>query len=228
MRSVACIGFILAAAASAMATPLHGAVLDDALRVYAVNVVKTPPFEQQFTGYGIYLGRGIVITAAHVVGHWPFLTDPRVLIAGQELPAKVIKKGSFQRIDLALLGVDATRLPVNLRLRRNPICKQAPRVGMQVIDVTPERTSRFQVISPLLIAPRLRRRFDTLISAQQSSGSGVFAAGRKCLLGIISARVPKYRFQMTNGHIVGMPNGYAGYFVSAAEILKFLPPNMHF
>jgi hypothetical protein len=228
MRSVASIGFILAAAAAAMATPLRGAVPDDALRVYAVNVVKTPPFEKQFTGYGIYLGRGIVITAAHVVGHWPFLTHPRVLVAGQDLSAEVIKEGSYPRIDLALLAVDATRLPVSLRLRRNPICTHTPSVGMEVIDVTPERTSRSRVISPLFIERQLRRRFDTLIDTAQSSGSGVFDAQRKCLLGIISAKVPKYRIQTINGHIVGVPSGYAGYFVSAAKILKFLPPNLHF
>jgi hypothetical protein len=36
---------------------------------------------------------GLVITAAHVVG-WAFL-NPSVLIAGVDLPAKVIKKGAY-------------------------------------------------------------------------------------------------------------------------------------
>lgn len=45
-------------------------VPDGALRIYAVNVVKTSPFEKPFTGYGIYLGKGAVITAAHVIGRW--------------------------------------------------------------------------------------------------------------------------------------------------------------
>ena len=40
----------------------------------AVNVVKTPPFEKRFTGYGVYLGQGMVLTAVHVAGHWPFFT----------------------------------------------------------------------------------------------------------------------------------------------------------
>src|SRR5438552_2964246 len=39
---------------------------DDSLRLYAVNIAQDPP--QPWPGYGIYLGRGLVITAAHVVG----------------------------------------------------------------------------------------------------------------------------------------------------------------
>jgi hypothetical protein len=39
--------------------------LDEDLRVYAVNVVKTPPLKKQSIGYGIYLGQGIVI-AVHM------------------------------------------------------------------------------------------------------------------------------------------------------------------
>ena len=38
--------------------------VDDDLRVYAVNVVKTPPLEKQFTGYGIYLGNGWFIQSS--------------------------------------------------------------------------------------------------------------------------------------------------------------------
>ena len=41
---------------------------DDSLRIYAVNVVHTPPFGRPFIAYGIYLGEGAVLTAAHVVG----------------------------------------------------------------------------------------------------------------------------------------------------------------
>src|SRR5262249_44062960 len=66
--------------------PLHAQVDDEALRIYAVNVVNTLPFKKPFTGVGVYLGQGLVLTAAHVVGRWPFFTHPRVLVAGQDLP----------------------------------------------------------------------------------------------------------------------------------------------
>jgi hypothetical protein len=200
---------------------------DESLRIYAVNVTKTRPFKKQFTGYGIYLGHGTVITAAHVVGHWPFFTHPRVLVAGRDLPAQVLKIGSPEQIDLALLAVDETQLPVSLRLRRNPLCQMPPMVGMEVIEVVPERTSRARIISPLSIAPILRDRFDTLIDHVEGSGSGIFDAQRKCLLGIASAEVLRYNSQMRNGQVRYRPAGFAGYFLSAAKIAKFLPEDLH-
>jgi len=203
---------------------------DDSLRIYAVNVVKTPPFKAQFVGDGIYLGQGMVITAGHVVGHWPLFTRPRVLIAGHDLPAKVLKSGVDNvdnQVDLALLSIDETPLPISLRLRRNPLCQAPPVVGMQVIDVVPESTSRSHVISALSIEPALRSHFDSLIDDVKSSGSGIFDAQRKCLLGIASAEVVKFRNQMRSGHVAYEPAGFAGYFVSAAKIIKFLPEDLH-
>ena len=214
--------------AGATAMSAHAQAPDAALQVYAVNVVKTPPFERQITGFGIYMGHGLVLTAAHVVGRWPFFTHPRVLVAGQDLPAKVIKKGSFSTVDLALLSVDKDRLPVSLRLRLNPLCKAPPKIGMQVVDVIPQSTISAQIISPLLIPPALQSRLDTLIDSPKESGSGIFDPERQCLLGIISAKVVKYANQMKNGRLVWAPNGFAGYFVSDAKIAKFLPKDLQF
>jgi hypothetical protein len=199
---------------------------DSSLEIYAVNVVKTPPFEKQFTGYGIYLGKGLVITAAHVVGHWPVFTHPRVLIAGQDLPATIIKKGSFEQIDLALLSVDESGLPVSLRLRRNPICKVPPKIGMAVIDVVPQATTSSRVISPMVIPRPLQGRFDSLITTPKDSGSGLFDPERKCLLGIMSGKVQKFGYQRDHGRLVWAADGFAGYFVSAAKIMEFMPPNV--
>jgi Trypsin-like peptidase domain len=205
--------------------PTHAQSSDDSLRIYAVNIVKTAPFKEQFTGDGIYLGNGLVITAAHVVGHWPALTHPRVIIAGRDLPAQVVKEGSFEQVDLALLSVEQSQLPVSLRLRRNPLCKADPKVGMAVVDVAPKVTTPSRIISPMLIAPQFRSRFDTLISSPQASGSGLFDAERKCLLGIMSAKIQKYNIRKTVAGIFAVPDGYAGYFVPASKIASFVPPD---
>ena len=98
---------------------------DDSLKIYAVNVVHTPPFKSPFIAYGIYLGEGTVVTAAHVVGRYPFFSNPRVLVAGEDLPATVIKEGSPEQTDLALLSVDQERLPISLRLRRDSAVQKA-------------------------------------------------------------------------------------------------------
>ena len=207
-----------------LSAPLQAQTADDSLRVYAANITKSPISQKQFDGHGIYLGRGEIITAAHVVGRWPFFTRPRVLIAGQDLPATIIKEGSFPELDLALLSVEEDRLPVFLRLRRNPLCKESPKIGTDVIVVNPEQTTRSRIISPRLIAPEYRDRFDTLINTEQASGSGLFDADRKCLLGIMSAKVAKYNTQIPNSVIARRAGGFAGYFVPASKIATFLPP----
>src|SRR6185295_10375047 len=72
---------------------------DDELRVYAVNVAKKAPLKDELVGYGIYLGGGKVLTAAHVVRNWPALTHPRVR-TGLELPTEIVKQGSLDDTDI--------------------------------------------------------------------------------------------------------------------------------
>ena len=215
---------------TATATSAHvlAQSVDEELRVYAVNVVKTPPLEKQFTGYGIYLGNGKVITAAHVVGHWPAVTRPRVLIGGQDLPAQVLKIGSLETVDLALLSIDQSQLPASLQLRRNPLCKTFPPVRARMVVVYPNRTVATQIFSPQFIAPRNRASHSSLIKEEQSSGSGVFIAEQQCLLGIISQKVRKYSFRRVYGRLLASANGYAGYFVPASAIAEFIPPEVRF
>lgn len=59
------IGLIPATAGLASLGFAHAQSTNDSLRIYAV-IIHDPP--QPWTSYGIYLGRGLVITAAHVVG----------------------------------------------------------------------------------------------------------------------------------------------------------------
>jgi hypothetical protein len=101
-----------------------------------------------------------------------------------------------------------------------------PALDMEVIDVVPERISRTRIISALLIASELRNNFDTLVDDVEVSGSGIFDAQRKCLLGIVSAKVVKFKNRLRNGHVVYVPAGFAGYFVPAAKIAKFLPEDL--
>jgi len=199
---------------------------NDALRIYGVNVVHTPPFEKRFFVYGVYLGEGLVLSAAHVVGSLPKLYSPiHVFIGGLDLPATVLRQGSPEHIDLALLSIDQERLPVSLRLRRNPLCKDVLRVGTNVIVVYPERTARSQIISPRLVPAQYRAKYPTLITEPQGSGSGVFSTERKCLIGIMSAQVPKYGYHTDSLRIGFQENGFAGYFVPAVSGTNFIPMN---
>ena len=98
----------MAAAALLPLSFAHADPADDSLRIYAVNIIQDPP--QSCTGYGIYLGRGLVITAAHVVGSAAH-TKPSVHIADMDLLATAIKEDNFERVDLTLVSIDERKLP---------------------------------------------------------------------------------------------------------------------
>ena len=213
-------GIIITTAAS-ISVPSNAQNLDDALRVYAVKVIRTPPqSNRSLISSGVYLGRGAIITAAHVVG-----PNLRVVIAGQELPADVIKLGSSETTDLALLSVDQTHLPVSLLLRRNPLCKEPPKIRDTVIVVVPGGTARSRIIS--------RNGSNNFIdvSTAGDSGSGVFHH-KGCLLGILNAKISDFYYRMENGLMVrDLGRGSieaAKHFVSVSEIVKFIPPEFRF
>ena len=214
MRPAAWLRFIVLTA-GLLSAPVHAQTPDDDLRIYSVSFNNSVSFIWPFSGYGVYLGRGTILTAAHVVGRWSTLASPRIVIAGQELPGKIIKKGSFPDMDLALLSIDETSLPLRVRLRLNPLCKTPPNFGASVVVVYPDRTVRSRLISPKSVAPQYRTKFNTLIGEKQVSGSGIFDAERRCLLGIMSAAVRRVD---SHGQ-----NADAGYFVPASVIAKFMP-----
>jgi hypothetical protein len=136
IRVIKCVTSVLAVAGwmllgYAHAQPAnHAQTTDDSLRLYAVNIVQEPP--QPWTGYGIYLGKGLVITAAHVVGH-ASQTKPSVRIADMTLPATAIRESPYETLDLTLLSIDEQKLPIYLRMRRMPLCEKAP-VGRRAGD----------------------------------------------------------------------------------------------
>ena len=230
---------LILAAAALGSLPAYAQSADDDLRRFAVSIINVPPFAMPFSGYGIYLGESAIIAPAHVVGHWSVFANLKVIIAGREIPAKVIKKGLFPQLDLAQLSIEQASLPDSLRLRRNPLCKESPRVGTNVVVVNPERTQHYRIISPLAIAPQFRSQFGTLISEPQMSGSSVYNADKRCLLGIMSASVARY----DPPNVVGLYDfmsesvkqldfqrraGRMGYFVPAAAITEFLPAHYRF
>jgi hypothetical protein len=199
---------------------------EDSLRIAAVNIHQTP-MQTWGPGYGIYLGKGLFITAAHVAGR-SWWTRPKVAIAGQEYPTRVVKEGSFEGTDLTLLAVDEDLLPIRLRLRRNELCKTFPIPGEAVITVVPEGIARSHVIAPELL-PLDVRKFSSVIADVANtgnSGSGVFDAGSKCLLGIMSRKISQ---SLTNrGTNQTVIRDIAKYFVPSTTIREFIPPDTAF
>jgi hypothetical protein len=202
--------------------PVFAAGTDDSLLPYAVHVVKTPA--QSPPLYGVYLGRGLVITAAHVANR----TDPFVRIDGALLPSRTVKRGDFRTVDLTLVQVDERALPVSLRIRRMPICGQPPWPGEKVIVAIPEGTARSRVISPLFL-PANARGFNTVIkdvATTGNSGSGVFDLGQKCLLGIMSRKIQETVLTYQSGSWRLQNRDVAKYFVPQSTIKDFIPAGL--
>ena len=183
---------------------------------------------QPWPGYGIYLGNGLILTASHVPGTFAF-TKPRVVIAGQDLPAGLVKEGNLDDVDLTLLSVDASKLPVGLQMRRMPLCARAPYAGEAVVVAIPEGTARSRVLPPQAIPADLRGRFGTAIADVAStgnSGSGVFDAANLCLLGIMSRKISIVQHALRLVAPVAATRDIAKYFVPAPVIKAFIPPGV--
>lgn len=208
-------------AAAIVADACRAGPADDALSPFAVHVMRTP--RPDWTGAGVYLGDGLVLTAAHVVGR-SWLTQPRVEIAGVVYSGRAIKEGDLEATDLTLLAIDTATLPQRMRLRRLAVCSAAPWPGEEVVTITPEAIAASRVLAPETL-PREVRRFDTVIAEAPhagNSGAGVIDVQRRCLLGIISRKISLPGALTDHGR--AQARDIAKYFVPAAAIAAFLPP----
>lgn len=194
----------------------------ETLRAYAVNIHRTP-MQTWGPGYGIYLGNGVFITAAHVVGR-AWLWQPKVAIGDVEYPTKVIKEGSLDGTDVTLLSVAKEFLPMRLLLRRTTLCKSPPRPGQHVVTVVPEGVVHSRILAPEKL-PADARKYSTVIAdvaRTGASGSGVFDFQQRCLLGIMSRKIT----QTVNEKGKAVTRDIAKYFVPASEIADFLPSDL--
>jgi hypothetical protein len=220
-----CLGVV---AAVLLAAPACSQDTDDSLKVYGVHVDRTP--KQSWTGLGIYLGQGIVLTPAHVsgLGLW---RRPRVEIAGKIYPTRVLKDGHFQREDLTLLSVDVNELPVSLGLRRLPLCPGPSRPNQQVVLVTQENAVRSFVISPARLPGGARSEYQTAVGLAPDtggSGSGVIDANKKCLVGMITRNIGAGEIIEEEGRKTEKSVTIAKYFIPASEIASFLPAGLRY
>jgi hypothetical protein len=197
---------------------------DDAFLIYGIDI-RLSSATQSWSGNAIYLGKGLIISAAHVVGR-AATTKIMILFGAQEYPARIVKEGSFDGIDLTLLSIEERSLPFRLRLRLNPICTQPTFSGQQVLTVDRERTTRSKILAPERL-PVTTRRFSTVIAdvaGTGMSGSGVFDPEHHCLAGIISRKISQTRTRIDTGKVETRDIGK--YFVPASDIRQFLPAEL--
>lgn len=202
--------------------PSYADQQDETFLVYAVNIDMP-----SWRGNGIYIGKGLFLTAAHVVGRG-WLTRPKIVIGGQQYPTRVVKEGSSDGTDLTLLAVEESLLPMRLRLRRNPLCTTAPWPGQEVVTVVPEAVVHSHIISPERLPMDLRKFTSVIgdVATTGNSGSGVFDAHKKCLLGIMSQKFSQSRTRAGTGKVE--LHDIAKYFVPAPTIAAFMPAEFRF
>ena len=114
-------------------------------------------------GSGVYLNSGLIITAAHLTA-----IDAKmgVRIAGvvlPVLPAKLLKQGSPEDVDLSLLLVDEGKLLTRIRLPRMQLCEAPPWPGDPVIVVDARHATESQIVSPRVLPFTLQTKYSTLI-----------------------------------------------------------------
>jgi hypothetical protein len=148
-------------------------------------------------------------------------THLRVRIAGSDVDAKVVKAGSPDDVDLSLLSVETARLPMSVQMRRVELCGNLSAIGQAVIIAGPESSTPSKIAAPILLPPNLRSKFLPIspdVGNAGNLGSGVFDAGRKCLLGIMSGN-PSDSKNEANGASAEIPK----HFVPVSKIRAFIP-----
>lgn len=195
--------------------PLYADQDDETFLVYAVSIDM-----HAWQGYGIYLGKGFFLTASHIIGR-SWMTRPEIVIAGQNYPTRIVKQG--RDADLTLLSVEERLLPMRLQLRKNPLCKISPWPGEEVVTVVPDKVVHSHIMSPARLPQNLRDRTSVIsdVASTGNSGSGVFDARKKCLLGIMSQKISQPRTRVGTEEVE--VHDIAKYFVPASTIENFLP-----
>jgi hypothetical protein len=113
-------------------------------------------------------------------------------------------------------------------MRRMPLCENKPWPGEPVIVAIPKGTARSHIMLPTLLPANVRERFSTVIrdvATTGNSGSGVFDAGQKCLLGIMSRKIT---VRPTSADKESEQKDIAKYFVPASTIRAFIPAEYRF
>lgn len=197
------------------------------LEKYAVRIVHGRPDDPSkipHTGNaGIYLGDGLVLTAAHVAGS-QLSPSPLFVLAEQRLlEARFVKAGDFATVDVSLLAVDMEKLPESMRqLPALKLCPAPPVPGQDVTVVEQQHLTGSVIVPADVLPSDIRGTFGTLIRDVYStgnSGAGVFDSATRCLMGIMSRKIER---KSTDGNGAIQTEGVAKYFVPSATIRRFL------
>ena len=176
------------------------------------------------SGSGVYLKSGLLITAAHLTAVEDKMS---VHIAGVLFPAKVLKQGSAEDVDLSLLLIEEKKLPATIELPQMQLCEAPAWPGDPVIVVDAGHGTQSHIVSPQILPFTWRTKFSTLIAdvaTTGNSGSGVFdPITNACLASSARKSLRRQTVEMRSRE-----KDMAKYFVPASTIRGFIPTDYRF
>jgi hypothetical protein len=208
-------------------TALAGVLADADLDLHVVRILRTLPADISKVGHtgnaGVLLGKGLVLTAAHVIGGAPIGAKFYVLAGDRLIEAHVVRAGDYGTTDVSVLALDAELLPDAMR-EAQPLlfCEEAPREGQAVRVAEYENMTSSVIVGRDILPPGIPENLTTFIKdvyTTGNSGSGVFDAQAGCLMGIMSRKVERTSVTASGEKRV---EGIAKYFVPAADIRPFI------
>jgi len=207
MRRIAALLFALAAL-PALAEPPDAALV----AALGVQIEKPAGDHVHFSqGSGVYLGDGLVLTAAHVVKLDPANPVSSVILDGWKTDARLVATGN--ELDLALLRIEPGDLSSQRReMKRVTTCPANTVANQPVVVAALGTVTLSKTVGFPINAPALKGDWTNILATgytHGASGGGLFDASKGCLAGIVIIEATAPGIELTQ-------------FVPAPQIAGFL------
>ena len=207
MRKLAIIAALVAA--PALAEPQDAAMVG----ALGVQIEKPAGDHVHFSqGSGVYLGNGLVLTAAHVVKVDPANPISSVIMDGWKTDAKLVAIGQGV-VDLALLKIEPGELSHQRHdMKPLDICTLGTAPNQPVVVAALGSISLSKTVGAPIRSATLNGDWSDILATgygHGASGGGLFDAAKGCLAGIIIIEATAPGIELTQ-------------FVPAPEIAVFL------
>jgi hypothetical protein len=149
--------------------------------------------ERTFSGGGVWLGDGEVLTAFHLFYEPPRILQPSdqvsVVFRGVTIPAKVVFHGDLHDNDLAMLKLERDQTPAKLATLDAPsVCGDVEPVGASLYITAYDAvySTTASPVGAVMYKGKTWSKAVTSIVSHGVSGSPVFDKRTGCLAGVIS------------------------------------------
>jgi hypothetical protein len=170
-------------------------------------------------GSGVFLGDGLVLTAAHVVKVDPGNRKVTVLLDGWRRDGTLVADGQTENIDLALIKIPSEELDEKRRTQAPvAICAGNPGPSQPVVVASLGTLSNAVTVSTPITSDLQMGSWTNLLSTgyhQGNSGGGVFDPRHGCLWGILNMELSGP--SKTDGRFLDLTA-----FVPASKITQYL------